>query len=60
MTHAYQLMEGKMSMKARKEKHIEKENDKMVSFRNLLLCVSFLRVPVSSQVMPYSCHVVHG
>ena len=60
MTHAYHLMEDKMSMKGRKEKQRKKENDKMVSFRKVLLCVSFLRVPVSSQVISYSSHVVHG
>ena len=31
----------------------------MVSFEKLLLCVSFLRVPVSSQVMSYNSHVAH-
>ena len=59
MTHAYHLMEDKISMKARREKQRKKENDKMVSFTKLLLCVFFLPVPVSSQVMSYSSHVVH-
>ena len=48
-----------MSMKVRKEKQRKEKTDKMVSFGKLLLCIAFLRVPVSSQVMSKYSHVVH-
>ena len=41
MTPTYYLNEAKMSMKARKWKQRKNKNDQMVSFKKLLLCVSF-------------------
>ena len=51
MTDTYHLIDAKMSMKAKKERQRKKENDEMASYREPLLCVPFLRVPFSSQVM---------
>ena len=48
-----------MSMKAKEERQRKKENDEMASYSKLLLCVPFLRVPFSSQVMSLSSHVSH-
>ena len=59
MAHTHDLIEAKISTRTRKERQRKKKNCKMVSFRNLLLCVSFLGVPVSSEVMSYSSHVAH-
>ena len=59
MAHTHYLIEAKICTSSRKERQRKKKNDKTVSFRNLFLCVSFLGVPVSKQVMSYSSHVAH-
>ena len=59
MAHTHDLIEAIIFTRRRKESQRKTKNDNMVSFRNLLLCVSFLGVPVSSQVMSYRFHVAH-
>ena len=54
MTHTYHLIDAKMYMKARKEKQSKKKNDEMVSFKKLLLLVSFF----SCSSLAKSCHMV--
>ena len=55
MLHTYQLIEAKISMRARKEKKNKekKRNQNMVGFRQLLLCFFSFAFQLSQIILQY-------